>query len=306
MTNPKEGGGITAIITAYQRIDKTVATIRAIQRCEPPPNEILVHVDDAQALCEAAIRAEFPGLRVIRSDRNVGPGGGRNKLIAAAANEFVASFDDDSFPIDADYFAKAVRTFQEFPEADVVTGSLFHANEQVETSDFELNWVADFCGGACVYRREAFLRTKGFVPLPLAYGMEEVDLALQLHNSGGRILRNPRLRVRHDTDRQHQADPRVTAASVANVLLLTYLRYPVSRWWLGVGQVLKRILWLVRHNRSSGIIAGISQTRTLIRNHSGHRQIISADALDSYVRLRQNPTPVCALPSRPHVPVLRD
>ena len=60
--------------------------------------------------------------------------------------------------------------------------------------------------GACVYRRSAFLEAGGYVPLPVAYGMEEVDLALRLHSRGGKILTTPWLRVFHNTDLKRHAE----------------------------------------------------------------------------------------------------
>src|SRR6185369_11564132 len=107
---------ISAMVTAYERIEQTLATLRVIQSCVPPPDEVLVHVDANQIAVENAIRASSPNVRVLRSEAQIGPGGGRNKLVAAAQSEFVASFDDDSYPIDSDYFARALRIFEKFPE----------------------------------------------------------------------------------------------------------------------------------------------------------------------------------------------
>src|SRR5829696_5478485 len=105
---------ISAIVTAYERIEQTLATLRVIQSCVPAPDELLVHVDANQMTCENAIREAFPSVRVLRSKEQVGPGGGRNRLVEAAQSEFVASFDDDSYPIDSDYFARALRIFEKF------------------------------------------------------------------------------------------------------------------------------------------------------------------------------------------------
>ena len=37
--------------------------------------------------------------------------------------------------------------------------------------------MADFSGGGCAYRKTRYLEIGGYVPIPTAYGMEEVDLA---------------------------------------------------------------------------------------------------------------------------------
>src|ERR1035441_7070867 len=97
---------ITAIVTAYQRIDQTLVTVRKLKECVPPPAAIIVHVDGNQTDCAAAIRTAYPGVQVILSESNLGPGGARNILIGASAQSIVASFDDDSYPLDVDYFAR--------------------------------------------------------------------------------------------------------------------------------------------------------------------------------------------------------
>lgn len=278
---------ISAIVTAYERIEQTLATLRVLQSCVPEPDEILVHVDADQVTCEQAIRREFPDVRVLRSSDRVGPGGGRNKLMEAAQFNFVASFDDDSYPIDSDYFERALKLFERFPEASVICAALYHMGEAIGLDDRSAQWTADFAGGACIYRRKAFLDAGGYVPLPVAYGMEEVDLALRLHSRGGKILSTPWLRVFHNTDLKRHADPRVTAGSIANLALLAYLRYPVSLWAIGAGQCVNRLLWLLRHGRRRGIVKGVTMIPSHIRANQRYRLPLSSAAVRSYLALRR-------------------
>jgi len=281
--------GISAIVTAYERVDQTLATLRVIQSCVPAPDEVLVHVDANQLKCEDAIRNAFPEVRVLRSVDQVGPGGGRNKLIDAAQFEFVASFDDDSYPIDSDYFARARKVLDRFPDASVICAALYHTGESIGLDDCSAQWTADFPGGACIFRRSAFIEAGGYVPLPVAYGMEEVDLAIRLHSQGGRILTTPWLRVFHNTDLKRHGDPRVTAGSIANLALLAYLRYPVSLWAIGVGQCANRLLWLLRHGRRRGILKGLTMIPAHLRTNHQYRLPLSRDAVRSYLALRRAP-----------------
>jgi GT2 family glycosyltransferase len=280
---------ISAIITAYERIEQTLATLRVIQSCVSPPDEVLVHVDANQIACEDAIREAFPSVRILRSEEQVGPGGGRNKLVEAAQCEFVASFDDDSYPIDSDYFSRALRVFEKFPEASVICAALYHAGESIGLDERSAQWTADFSGGACIYRRQAFLEAGGYVPLPVAYGMEEVDLAIRLHAHGGKILTTPWLRVFHNTDLKRHGDPRVTAGSIANLALLAYLRYPVSLWGIGVGQCANRLLWLLRHGRTRGIVKGVTMIPGHVWENHRYRAPVSKNVVRSYLALRRAP-----------------
>ena len=283
------GIGISAIVTAYERIDQTLATLRIILSCTPPPDEVLVHVDANRRDCEQAIRKAFPSVRILRSKEQVGPGGGRNKLVAAAQFEFVASFDDDSYPIDSDYFARTAILFEQFPDAAVICAALYHAGEAIALDERSAQWTADFSGAACIYRRQAFLDAGDYVPLPVAYGMEEVDLAIRLHSRGGRILTTRWLRVFHNTDLERHADPRVTASSIANLALLAYLRYPASLWVVGLGQCANRLVWLLRHGRRRGILKGVTMIPAHLRANHRYRLPVSKGAVRSYLALRRAP-----------------
>ena len=283
--------GISAIVTAYDRVDQTLNTLRIIATCDPKPDEILVHVDGNRVECANAIRDAFPYVTVIVSSERVGPGGGRNKLIAAAKCEFVASFDDDSYPIDGDYFSRVMDVFERYPDAWVASARIFNLRERIEPDTPAVEWVADFGGGGCAYRRSRYLETGGYVPLPTAYGMEEVDFGLRLHALGGRVLRAGRLRVFHNSDLSHHADPRITSASIVNLALLTYLRYPMSMWAVGVAQCANRIQWLVRHGRRRGVLAGIAAIPGTLAKYRGHRRPLPSKFVRSFLALRRRAQP---------------
>ncbi len=53
-----------------------------------------------------------------------GPGGGRNLLIGEAKSPLIASFDDDSWPVDADFFSLAEIVFASHPEAAILDGQV--------------------------------------------------------------------------------------------------------------------------------------------------------------------------------------
>lgn len=284
--------GITAIVTAFQRIDQTLATLAKLGACVPAPEEILVHVDGNQTQCEAAIRQTFPDLEVLLSDKSFGPGGARNKLIAAAHNEIVASFDDDSYPIDPDYFARLVDLFEQFPDAAVITADVFTRNEFLHPPNNRIIQVASFMGGACAYRRSTFLQTQGYVPLPVAYGMEEVDVALQLHALGHRALKASCLRVFHDNDYSGHHSPKLVSGTIANAALLVYLRYPLSAWPRGTLQIGNAVVYALRHGRWHGVISGLLRIPGYLLAHRHCRRVVSGEVLHSYLALRRNPRPI--------------
>lgn len=283
---------VTAIVTAYRRIDSVLATLKVLVECEPRPAEIVVHVDGGQRECAVAIQRAFPDVTVIVNDDHVGPGGARNRLVAAARHDVVASFDDDSYPVDRDYFARVLAVFEQFPDASVVDAFVFHPHQAIEPESSAAFWVATFSGGGCAYRKARFLEVGGYVPLPIAYGMEEVDFGLRLHALGGRVLRSRQLRIFHDNDLTHHADPVITSASIVNLALLAYLRYPVSLWAVGAAQCANRVQWLVRHGRRRGVLDGLAAIPLTIAKHRRHRRPLGSRSVRSFLALRRRARPV--------------
>lgn len=282
---------VSAIVTAFQRADQTVRTLKTITSCVPPPAEVLVHVDGGAREVAAAIQRACPGVRLFVTGTNVGPGGGRNTLVSHARQPLIASFDDDSFPMDEDFFARMTELFASVPDAWVIGGRVFHVRQPIEPARPDAEWSADFSGGACGYRRERYLEVGGYVPLADAYNMEEVDFALRLHAKGGKILGTRWLRVFHDTDLARHADPAVTSASVANLALLAFLRYPIHLWSIGIGQCLNRIQWLMRHGRRRGILRGLFSIPSRVWRHRHERQPLPSASVRSYLALRRRPVP---------------
>lgn len=280
---------ISAIVPAFKRVEQTLVTIEKISVCNPAPDEILVHIDGGGDECAAAVEERFPEITIIKSDTASGPGGARNKLIAAARSEYVASFDDDSYPIDTDFFARLFDIFENAPEAAVITGMVFARGEVVEWSDDPISVVADFLGGGCAYRRSLFLQTAGYIPLKVGYGMEEVDVALQLHALGYRILKEPRLRVLHDTSYKQHASHTIVAGTIANVALLAWLRYPIRFWPRGCAQIINNIGYAISKGRFRGVVSGLLMIPSYLHKHSKYRKPISVDASVSFFELRKNP-----------------
>jgi GT2 family glycosyltransferase len=279
---------VSVVIPTYKRFDQLQVAIAQICTCDPAPAEVIVHVDGDDEETESQLaQLAMPQLVVLRSQQQVGPGGGRNRAIAQASQAIVASFDDDSYPLDRDYFARLLQLFADFPQAAVIGATIIHRGESVPADQPTCRWVADFVGCGCAYRKAVFLQTSGYVPLPVAYSMEEVDLSLRLHHQGWQILSSEQLRVFHDTDLGHHSSARVTAASIANLALLSYLRYPPQFWGVGILQCLNRVRWLLLHGRYAGILTGVLSIPTLLWQHRHQRQTIAPAGLRLYQQLRQ-------------------
>lgn len=242
------------MLPAHARIGKTLETLDRLMACQPPPAEILVHVAASQTEMRAALEPYAADIRLLVSDINPGPGGARNRMLQAASHELVASFDDDSYPTDPDFFACLPRCFDSLPEASILALNIHEPRDPVPQREGSPRPVPDFVGCGCAYRRSHFLEADGYVPIPIAYSMEEADLALRYAERGRQVWFAPDLRVYHDTVLSHHASPRVAAMQVANTALFAFLRYPVSRWPLGFVQICNKWIDTLRRGRVRGAL----------------------------------------------------
>lgn len=268
---------VSVAIPTFKRREVLAETLNALRRCQPPPGEILVMVDYGDRETRAALEPDFPEVRWTEAEERLGPGGARNILFAMAQHPYVASFDDDSSPIDPDFFADVGTLLEENPRAGVIAaGAIVHDGETVPPRTRTVTPAAEFVGCGAVVRRAAFLETRGYLPLELAYGAEEVDVSLQLLDKGWQILRSDALRVRHRTSRMHQATPEVTSAHISNTALVGYLRYPFVLWSFVVVQIGRRVVWSLRNGRSAGVMHGLASVPRSLWRHRAQRSPVKA------------------------------
>ncbi len=267
---------VSVIIPTRERDERLKATLAEIMKCDPLPAEILIHFD-AEEDAQHTISADYPvPLKTFRSEKILGPGGSRNVLLKNASCEIICSFDDDSYPVDSDYFARVVNTFESLPEAAVVTASIQTPGGVLAEAAPTASACRIFDGCAASLRRSAVLKTGGYVPLPTAYGMEEADMSLQLSAEGYRIFRTDWLRVRHDTFDSSEKTKSFAKHTLKNQALLGYLRYPLFLAPIALYQCLRRILWAKNHLSYAQVWEAIREIPGHIGEHQGSKHRLPA------------------------------
>lgn len=248
---------IAVVIPTYNRGTAVISVLEKIQKCDPMPTEAWVHVDWADGILERELNQRFPNVGVLTSPIRVGPGGGRHKCLSACNAPYAISFDDDSYPADFDFFSSIERLFSERPDAAIFGATIWHRHEPIRARTENLVLRPSYIGCGYAIRLAAYRGVRGYLPRPIAYGMEEADLSLQLFAAGWHIYETGNLRVFHDTDLGHHESPQITSATITNVGLLAFLHYPVVGWGWGLAQLMNIIVASIRLGRIRGIFSGI-------------------------------------------------
>ncbi len=279
---------ITVIIPTYGRGRRVFTTIEKIQRCDPIPRTIIIHIDQSDGELEREIAARSPDVLLLSSPTRVGPGGGRHQCLLHCQTEFAASFDDDSYPVDPDYFARAEELFRQNADAAVIGAAIWQQGEEQKPRQQTVSRQADFTGCGHVVRLAAYRQVRGYLPRPIAYGMEETDLALQFFARGWKIYDSGQLRVFHDTALSHHEGSSMAAGSLANVALFGFLHYPASLWPHALLQVGNKTVDSWKRGRSAGILPGLFSTPKICWNFRNYRAPLSPQVVREFLRERRS------------------
>ena len=278
---------ITVGIPTYARGTKVLQTLKKISECDPVPAEIIVHVDASDGKLEQAITEAFPSVRLISSPVRVGPGGGRHRCLMNATQPYFVSFDDDSWPVDSDFFCKVENCFNEQKKLSVISTVISHRNEAVPIAVKNVIKTVEYTGCGHAMRVAAYREVPGYIDRPWAYGLEERDVGLQLHATGWNMILCRDLRVFHDTVLSHHSQAEITTATIENAALFVWLRYPIRLWPYGLAQYLNVLRFMLRSKRFAGILTGIARTPVVMWRYRNSRNKICAKSVRTYLNSRR-------------------
>jgi len=278
---------VAVIIPTFNRGTRVFLTLEKILACDPVPAEIWVHVDKSDGKLEEVLASRFPSVRVLSSQVRLGPGGGRHRCLEKCSLPYAVSFDDDSYPVDADFFERIHAIFLACPEAAVIQATIWQRNEQPKAREASLTRKSDFVGCGYVVRVSAYKETRGYLPRPIAYGLEETDLSIQLFSNDWRVYQSGELRVFHDTDLSHHDHPEITVARITNVALFAFLHYPVLLWGWAAIQLSNLVRFCLMRNRWRGVLKGLLCIPGDCFAHRQYRRPLPRRVVSAFLRLRR-------------------
>ncbi len=295
---------VSVVIPTYGRPEQLLQTVGRILSCDPAPDDILVHVDAGDLVSGRRLHDAFPHVCVNHARSRQGPGGGRNRLVELARHNIVVSFDDDSWPLSPSFFRQALDLTEQYPDVAMFACEILEGDElehaatiacrPVETlGPVQMQESAGFVGCGCIFRRSAFLKTGGYLPLERAYGMEEADVTLKLLDQGDRIALVKGLQVYHDCNRpSRHGQAKINAAHITNTALLVFLRYPPLLWPYGGLQVLNRLCYCLSQGRFSGMLRGVCAIPAALWWYRSNRKTVRSETLKLLLRIRRHPSPI--------------
>jgi GT2 family glycosyltransferase len=235
---------LTVVILTYRRAAELRRTLlHTMALAAPPP---VVVVDNGQGDgTRAMLAAEFPAVRLIAMERNLGAAA-RNAGVLCAATPYIAFCDDDTWWAEGSLEA-AVALLDAHPALAVLCARVLVGEQEAEdptcaamaSSPLPRDGLPGpallgFLAGAAVVRRSAFLEAGGYEPRFLIGG-EEALLSLDLLARGWRISYAPQLTVHHFPSSRRDSALRRRLLR-RNALWLAWLRLPAGMMLADTGR----------------------------------------------------------------------
>lgn len=225
---------LTVVVLTRDRPAELRRTLLHLLDLEPPPPVVVVD-NGVDQRTPAMLAADFPAVRLITMERNLGAAA-RNAGVLGATTPYVAFCDDDTWWA-AGALEAAVALLDAHPALAVLCARVLVGPRQREDPTCAAMAASPiprdglpgpallgFLAGASVVRRCAFLEAGGYEPRFLIGG-EEALLSLDLLARGWRIGYAPQLTVHHYPSAQRDSALRRRLLR-RNALWLAWLRLP--------------------------------------------------------------------------------
>jgi GT2 family glycosyltransferase len=214
---------VAVVVLAWNGLDDTRDCLRSLAAVEYEPLRVLVVDNGSTDGTAEAVAHEFPGVEVVRLERNAGYAGGNNagieRALAAGARHVVLLNNDTT--VDPGFVGALVRAAAEDPSAGALSSLVLFADRPdtiwFAGADFDprrgyngrhrgygepaasvdgVREIGRPCGAAMLLPREALERV-GLLDADLFLYCEEAEWALRARGRGYRSLLVPESRVWH-------------------------------------------------------------------------------------------------------------
>lgn len=206
------------LIVTYNNADDIGPCLTAVQQHSSLPVEIIIFDNASEDETCEIVQADFPEVRLIQSQENLGFAQGNNQAVSHAQADILVFLNPDT-AVQPDWLPPLIAALQD-PDVGAVTPQLLFADppETINACGNQVHFsglttclylgkkrlttakpfaVGAVSGAAFAMRKTVFARLNGFAGSFFMY-FEDTDLSLRLYQLGYHILVVPASRVEHD------------------------------------------------------------------------------------------------------------
>lgn len=221
---------ISVAITTHNRLEDLENTLTQLERYKGKFHKLIVCADGCSDGTQAYIRENWPAITLIENNPGQGSIPSRNRMIRMAETPFVLLLDDDSYPIEDNFFEEAQEAMTKHQDIGVLTFPQRSEEfpESLSTESFGANLsVGTFTSSGSIIRKSLFEELGGF-PDFFFHAYEEPDYSLRVHAKGFLIVQWSGLTVRHHFTQAMRDEGRTHRRHARNEFWSTIMRAPLG------------------------------------------------------------------------------
>jgi len=230
--NPRQPALSCAVtIATRNRRHDLEKTLAILARLDPQPDEVLITADACTDDTVEWVRAHYPQHRLTVNAQARGSVGSRNDMFRNAASDIVLILDDDSHPIETDFFAHLPVLFEQRPRVAIINfpQRTDECPATLETKDFgPSHFAGTYVNCATAVRRSVFVGLGGY-PDFFFNAYDEPDLCLRCLAAGWQVWYETSLTIRHYFTSAQRNEIRTHHNHARNELWSVWMRCPMPQ-----------------------------------------------------------------------------
>lgn len=247
---------VSVIVLSYNRREEMRDCLRSISRQDYPNFEIVALDNGSTDGSVEMLREEFPDVKLITLDENVGACAGRNRALEKAEGSLVFQVDNDATLMPAEAMLRMVERFEAEDDLGIIftriedpaTGAPYRPGYGTRYVDDEF-YTWRFHGCAAMIRREAIGKAGYYLPEEFFRAAEENDLAVRVIDAGYNILYMPSAVALHKLSPRTRDRGEIIYLTVRNNLAVAWKFMPLAR-------AAALTLWRIPHYLFTRLAAG--------------------------------------------------
>lgn len=230
---------LSIVIITHNRCKMLVEALSSLLSQKSDKSHEIIVVDNASPdNTVKVVKKEFPMVKLLSTNTNLGVSGARNIGVENANGDIVIFMDDDALIEGTDMFLAVSDIFDKNPNIAVTAFRIVnHGTNKMFKHEFPMkkftqedmhtqHYVSYFVGCGFALRRDIFLKLGGFFT-EMFYGPEEVDFSYRVLDAGYDILYYPKVTIRHRTPPQVRRREKWYYNSIRSRILMAMRNLPL-------------------------------------------------------------------------------
>jgi len=267
------------ILLNYNNSDDTIECINSLKTSNVEDKNILVIENFSADDSYEKLSAEFPYIKILKMDRNLGFTGGNNVGIryaldnsydyAILLNNDTIVESKDTFPMLINEMDKNVKAtlgtgrIYHFPQKDLIwydggrlvryRGTGVHFNSGLDKNSINLNNKVreiDFVSGCYMCIRLGDLGKLGYLDEKIFIYMDDTEYSARAVKKNLKLIYIPEADIYHKARGEGQRNPRMIYYSIKNRKFLIDKHFgATAKIYFGIVLILKRVIWFLYNKK---------------------------------------------------------